>query len=196
MAYFASKTRYDQMKYKRCGNSGLLLPAVSLGLWHNFGGGADYQVMKDILLRAFDLGITHFDLANNYGPPPGSAESNLKNLLQSDLAQHRDDDRDQRRQQAAPPRERALEPRFAPVGQRQARLHAGVYLDRNDQQPGVTVQYYLLPENGGFDPETGNTNIRQSLQLQIFGETISGKSVATEKVSIAYNFFCLAQDAQ
>jgi L-glyceraldehyde 3-phosphate reductase len=91
MAYFASKTRYDQMKYNRCGNSGLLLPAVSLGLWHNFGGGGDYQKMKDILLRAFDLGITHFDLANNYGPPPGSAESNLKHLLQSELAPHRDE---------------------------------------------------------------------------------------------------------
>jgi len=91
MAYFASKNRYDHMKFNRCGNSGLLLPAVSLGLWHNFGGAADYQVMKDILLRAFDLGITHFDLANNYGPPPGSAESNLKSLLQAELAQHRDE---------------------------------------------------------------------------------------------------------
>jgi L-glyceraldehyde 3-phosphate reductase len=91
MTYFASKSRYEQMKYNRCGNSGLLLPAVSLGLWHNFGGKADYQLSKDILLRAFDLGITHFDLANNYGPPPGSAESNLKNLLQSELARHRDE---------------------------------------------------------------------------------------------------------
>ena len=91
MPYFASKDRYDQMKYNRCGNSGLLLPAVSLGLWHNFGGGDDYQKMKDILLRAFDLGITHFDLANNYGPPPGSAESNLKNLMHGELAQHRDE---------------------------------------------------------------------------------------------------------
>ena len=86
MAYFASKDRYDQMKYNRCGKSGLLLPAVSLGLWHNFGGGDDYQKMKDILLRAFDMGITHFDLANNYGPPPGSAESNLKNLMHGELA--------------------------------------------------------------------------------------------------------------
>ncbi len=91
MAYFASKDRYDQMKYNRCGKSGLLLPAVSLGLWHNFGGGDDYQKMKDILLRAFDMGITHFDLANNYGPPPGSAESNLKNLMHGELAQHRDE---------------------------------------------------------------------------------------------------------
>ena len=91
MAYFASKTRYEKMKYNRCGNSGLLLPAVSLGLWHNFGGEGDYQTMKDILLRAFDLGITHFDLANNYGPPPGSAESNLKTIMQSELASHRDE---------------------------------------------------------------------------------------------------------
>ncbi|MDF1574294.1 MAG: L-glyceraldehyde 3-phosphate reductase [Bacteroidales bacterium] len=91
MSYLASTTRYDQMKYNRCGHSGLLLPAVSLGLWHNFGGGADFQKMKDILLRAFDLGITHFDLANNYGPPPGSAESNLKHILQGELAPHRDE---------------------------------------------------------------------------------------------------------
>lgn len=91
MTYFAAKDRYDQMKYNRCGNSGLLLPAVSLGLWHNFGGFADLQQMKEILLRAFDLGITHFDLANNYGPPPGSAESNLKHILQSELGAHRDE---------------------------------------------------------------------------------------------------------
>jgi L-glyceraldehyde 3-phosphate reductase len=91
MAYFASKTRYNEMKYNRCGNSGLLLPAVSLGLWHNFGGDGDYQIMKDILLRAFDLGVTHFDLANNYGPPPGSAESNLRNILHSELAPYRDE---------------------------------------------------------------------------------------------------------
>ncbi len=91
MTYFASKDRYQQMKYNRCGNSGLLLPAVSLGLWHNFGGMGDFQKMKEILLRAFDLGITHFDLANNYGPPPGSAETNFKNILQSELGAHRDE---------------------------------------------------------------------------------------------------------
>jgi L-glyceraldehyde 3-phosphate reductase len=91
MTYFASKDRYNQMKYNRCGNSGILLPAVSLGLWHNFGGMEDFQKMKEIVLRAFDLGITHFDLANNYGPPPGSAESNFKNILQSELGAHRDE---------------------------------------------------------------------------------------------------------
>jgi L-glyceraldehyde 3-phosphate reductase len=91
MSYFASASRYEQMKYNRCGQSGLLLPAVSLGLWHNFGSFDDYGKMKDILLKAFDLGITHFDLANNYGPPPGSAESNFKNILKSDLGKHRDE---------------------------------------------------------------------------------------------------------
>jgi len=91
MKHLASSNRYDHMKYNRCGRSGLLLPAVSLGLWHNFGGRDDFQNMKDILLRAFDLGITHFDLANNYGPPPGSAESNLKNVLQSELGSYRDE---------------------------------------------------------------------------------------------------------
>jgi len=91
MAYFASKDRYLNMKYNRCGNSGLLLPAISLGLWHNFGGLGDYQKMKDILLKAFDMGISHFDLANNYGPPPGSAEINMKNILQSELGAHRDE---------------------------------------------------------------------------------------------------------
>ncbi len=91
MAYFASSTRYEKMKYNRCGNSGLLLPAISLGLWHNFGAMGDFRKMKEILLRAFDLGITHFDLANNYGPPPGSAEINLKNVMQSDLGKYRDE---------------------------------------------------------------------------------------------------------
>ncbi len=91
MAYIASKNRYLKMKYNRCGNSGLHLPVISLGLWHNFGGSGDFGTMKEILLEAFDLGITHFDLANNYGPPPGSAETNLKNVLQSELSAHRDE---------------------------------------------------------------------------------------------------------
>ena len=91
MAYFASADRYRKMSYNRCGKSGLLLPAISLGLWHNFGGMEDFQKMKEILFRAFDLGITHFDLANNYGPPPGSAESNLKNILNTELGAHRDE---------------------------------------------------------------------------------------------------------
>jgi len=85
-------TRYDgRMPYRRCGDSGLLLPAVSLGLWHNFGAIDDFEEARRILRRAFDRGITHFDLANNYGPPPGSAEENAGRILVSDFACHRDE---------------------------------------------------------------------------------------------------------
>ena len=74
MPYSASEQRYDSMVYNRCGRSGIKLPAISLGLWHNFGGVDVFETGREMVLRAFDLGITHFDLANNYGPPPGSAE--------------------------------------------------------------------------------------------------------------------------
>lgn len=83
--------RYDAMLYRRCGRSGLKLPALSLGLWHNFGDVSPLQDARDMLLRAFDLGITHFDLANNYGPPPGSAEANFGRILKSDLNAYRDE---------------------------------------------------------------------------------------------------------
>ncbi len=89
--YVASEKRYDSMLYRRCGRSGLLLPAISLGLWHNFGGVDDFEVCRAMLWRAFDLGITHFDLANNYGPPPGSAETNFGRILKQDLSAYRDE---------------------------------------------------------------------------------------------------------
>jgi L-glyceraldehyde 3-phosphate reductase len=79
------------MIYNRCGRSGVKLPALSLGLWHNFGGVDDYALARSLVLRAFDLGITHFDLANNYGPPPGSAEENFGKMLRVELAAHRDE---------------------------------------------------------------------------------------------------------
>ncbi|MBC3766199.1 aldo/keto reductase [Neptunicella marina] len=91
MTYQAASDRYNDMVYKRCGNSGLLLPFVSLGLWHNFGDIAPFDVAKDMIFRAFDLGITHFDLANNYGPPPGTAESNFGKILHQHMAQYRDE---------------------------------------------------------------------------------------------------------
>ena len=78
-------SRYDTMTYRRCGASGLLLPAISLGFWHNFGGQTSFDNIRAMSRRAFDLGITHFDLANNYGPPPGSAESSLGQLLRGGL---------------------------------------------------------------------------------------------------------------
>lgn len=86
MAYTPSSTRYDSMTYNRCGNSGLLLPALSLGLWHNFGHVDDLKTARRIIRHAFDKGITHFDLANNYGPPPGSAEENFGAMLKEDFS--------------------------------------------------------------------------------------------------------------
>ena len=91
MAYPASNNRYDTMQYNRCGASGLKLPKVSLGLWHNFGCTGDFQNMKEMLFCAFDNGITHFDLANNYGPEPGDAERNFGKILASDLKPYRDE---------------------------------------------------------------------------------------------------------
>ena len=91
MIYIANPQRYEQMTYRRCGKSGLLLPAISLGLWHNFGGVDVFENYRAILRTAFDNGITHFDLANNYGPPPGSAEENFGQLLKKDFASYRDE---------------------------------------------------------------------------------------------------------
>ena len=89
--YQANQNRYEKMVYNRSGNTGLKLPAISLGLWHNFGDESNEKNMRDMLLTSFDLGITHFDLANNYGPAPGSAERNFGKILKSDLAAYRDE---------------------------------------------------------------------------------------------------------
>ena len=91
MTYSAADNRYDTMIYRRCGRSGIRLPAISLGLWHNFGDGRPFETQRDICRRAFDFGITHFDLANNYGPPPGSAETNFGRMLRGDFRTHRDE---------------------------------------------------------------------------------------------------------
>lgn len=89
--YIADEKRYEKMKYLRCGKSGLLLPRVALGLWHNFGSRDCFDNMKEMLFTAFDNGITHFDLANNYGPVPGSAEENFGRIMQSDMRPYRDE---------------------------------------------------------------------------------------------------------
>lgn len=89
--YLANETRYEEMKYNRCGNSGLMLPAVSLGLWHNFGSNGNFETMQDMCRTAFDKGITHFDLANNYGPVPGAAEENFGRILAKGLGAYRDE---------------------------------------------------------------------------------------------------------
>jgi L-glyceraldehyde 3-phosphate reductase len=91
MTFLADENRYESMHYARTGRSGLILPRVSLGLWHNFGDERSYDAQRAIVRRAFDLGITHFDLANNYGPPPGSAEINFGRILKDDLLPYRDE---------------------------------------------------------------------------------------------------------
>jgi len=91
MTHLPAETRYDTMRYNRCGRSGVKLPAISLGLWHNFGGVDTFENSRAMVRRAFDLGITHFDLANNYGPPPGSAEETFGQILQKDLKPYRDE---------------------------------------------------------------------------------------------------------
>ncbi|PRX35621.1 L-glyceraldehyde 3-phosphate reductase [Orenia metallireducens] len=91
MVYCPAEDRYDKMQYNRCGKSGLKLPAISLGLWHNFGGVDSFENSRALVHKAFDLGITHFDLANNYGPPAGSAEENFGRILKKDLADYRDE---------------------------------------------------------------------------------------------------------
>lgn len=91
MPHPPSPGRYDAMDYRRCGRSGLKLPAISLGLWHNFGADDDFSTARDMVLRSFDAGITHLDLANNYGPPPGSAEKTFGRILREDLAAYRDE---------------------------------------------------------------------------------------------------------
>ncbi|EOC3059580.1 L-glyceraldehyde 3-phosphate reductase [Cronobacter dublinensis] len=91
MVYQADPARYTTMEYRRCGRSGLKLPAISLGLWHNFGDATRVDTSRQLLRRAFDLGITHFDLANNYGPPPGSAESHFGRILKEDFMAYRDE---------------------------------------------------------------------------------------------------------
>jgi L-glyceraldehyde 3-phosphate reductase len=91
MTYHANPARYDQMVYRRCGRSGLKLPAISLGLWHNFGGDTPHEVKRAMCRTAFDLGITHFDLANNYGPPAGSAEEAFGDLIKQDFRPYRDE---------------------------------------------------------------------------------------------------------
>jgi L-glyceraldehyde 3-phosphate reductase len=91
MTYVADPARYESMTYRRCGRSGVMLPAISLGLWHNFGDDRPWETQREICRRAFDLGVTHFDLANNYGPPYGAAEANFGRILATDFAAHRDE---------------------------------------------------------------------------------------------------------
>src|SRR5512141_1453130 len=91
MTYVAEPKRYENASFRRCGRSGVVLPPISLGLWHNFGSVDPFETARAIVLRAFERGVIHFDLANNYGPEPGSAEETLGRILRRDLAAHRDE---------------------------------------------------------------------------------------------------------
>jgi len=136
--------RYDQMTYRRCGRSGLLLPAVSLGLWQNFGDERSLDDQRAILRRAFDLGITHFDLANNYGPPYGSAESNFGRVLHSDFRDHRDE--------LLVSTKAGWDMWPGPYGDRGSRKYLLASLDQSLRRMGV--DYVDIFYHHHFDPDT------------------------------------------
>jgi L-glyceraldehyde 3-phosphate reductase len=144
MSYLPAENRYEKMIYNRCGKSGLLLPAISLGLWHNFGDNAPRDNALEICRTAFDLGITHFDLANNYGPPPGSAESNFGDMLHADFAGHRDE---------MIISTKAGYPMWpGPYGQMGSRKYVLASLDQSLQRMGL--DYVDIFYSHRFDPDT------------------------------------------
>jgi L-glyceraldehyde 3-phosphate reductase len=139
-----SEKRYDAMPYRRLGRSGLKLPALSLGLWHNFGSGADLAAARELLLHAFDLGITHFDLANNYGPPPGNAERLFGQILARELAPYRDE---------LILSTKAGYPMWSgPYGSDGSRKHLLASLDQSLER--MRVDYVDIFYSHRFDPET------------------------------------------
>src|SRR3954464_12894277 len=144
MSYLADPTRYDSMPYRRTGRSGLDLPAVSLGLWHNFGDDVPFDRQRDILRRAFDLGVTHFDLANNYGPPYGSAEINFGRLMRQDLAPYRDE--------PVVPTKAGCDMWPGPYGDHGSRKYLLASLDQSLKRMGL--DYVDIFYSHRFDPDT------------------------------------------
>lgn len=140
----AEQTRYEQMEYRRCGASGLQLPLVSLGFWHNFGDTAPYETMKALCFTAFDNGITHFDLANNYGPEPGSAEKNLGRILREELSAYRDE--------LVISTKAGYEMWDGPYGNWGSRKHLLASLDQSLQRLGLS--YVDIFYHHRMDPET------------------------------------------
>jgi L-glyceraldehyde 3-phosphate reductase len=144
MTWQPAEDRYEGMIYNRCGRSGLRLPAISLGLWHNFGGSSAFEDGRAMVRRAFDLGITHFDLANNYGPPPGSAEENFGRILAGDLRPYRDE---------IVVASKAGYPMWpGPYGDWGARKHLLASLDQSLRRTGL--DYFDIFYSHRFDPET------------------------------------------
>jgi L-glyceraldehyde 3-phosphate reductase len=142
--YLPAGDRYDRMPYNRCGRSGLALPSLSLGLWHNFGHERPLETGRAIVRRAFDLGITHFDLANNYGPPYGSAEENFGRLLEHDLGVYRDE--------LLISTKAGYDMWSGPYGEWGSRKHLRSSLDRSLQRMGL--DYVDIFYSHRFDPET------------------------------------------
>jgi L-glyceraldehyde 3-phosphate reductase len=144
MNFLAAADRYDSMTYRRCGRSGLQLPALSLGLWHNFGHDRPYDTSRAIARRAFDLGITHFDLANNYGPPYGSAEENFGRMLRDDLRPYRDE--------LVISTKAGYDMWPGPYGEWGSRKYLLASLDQSLQRMGL--EYVDIFYSHRFDPET------------------------------------------
>src|SRR6266852_4083106 len=144
MSYVAAADRYASMLYRRCGRSGLRLPPISLGLWQNFGGTRPFEASREIVRRAFDLGITHFDLANNYGPPPGSAEENFGRILGTDLAGYRDE--------LVISSKAGYDMRPGPYGEWGSRKYVLASLDQSLERMGL--DYVDIFYSHRFDPDT------------------------------------------
>ncbi|WP_155371509.1 L-glyceraldehyde 3-phosphate reductase [Catellatospora vulcania] len=144
MTYVADPKRYDSMIYRRTGRSGLKLPAISLGLWHNFGHERPWDRQRDIVRRAFDLGVTHFDLANNYGPPPGAAEENFGRILATDLKPYRDE--------LVIATKAGYDMWPGPYGEWGSRKYLTASLDQSLQRMGL--DYVDVFYSHRFDPET------------------------------------------
>ncbi|HXR43010.1 MAG TPA: L-glyceraldehyde 3-phosphate reductase [Acidothermaceae bacterium] len=173
MTYLADETRYDHMTYRRCGRSGINLPVISLGLWHNFGDDKPFATQRDILRRAFDLGITHFDLANNYGPPAGSAETNFGRHLREDFKPYRDE--------LIISTKAGWDMWPGPYGDLGSRKYLLASLDQSLQRMGL--DYVDIFYHHRFDPDTPmeeslsalDTAVRQGKALYVGISSYSGK---------------------
>jgi L-glyceraldehyde 3-phosphate reductase len=181
LTYLAAAARYDQMSYRRCGRSGIDLPAVSLGLWHNFGDDKPIITQRAILRRAFDLGITHFDLANNYGPPYGAAEKNFGRIFSEDFKTHRDE--------LIISTKAGWDMWPGPYGDLGSRKYLLASLDQSLTRTGL--DYVDIFYHHRFDPQTPmeeslgalDTAVRQGKALYVGISSYSGKRTA-EAISI------------
>ncbi len=173
MTYVAAVERYTTMSYHRCGRSGVRLPAISLGLWQNFGDDRPPEASRKIICRAFDLGITHFDLANNYGPPYGSAEKNFGRILATDLPAHRDE--------LVISTKAGYDMWPGPYGEGGSRKYLLASLDQSLRRMGV--EYVDIFYSHRFDPETSleetmgalDTTVRQGKALYVGISSYSGR---------------------